>query len=261
MGCCESVSRALLILFNFIFWLCGATVLGIGIWFLVDKNISDKIEIVQINSGDPYFKYAAYLFIAFGGFVFIVGFAGMCGAIRASKCLLGFYIFFVLLVIFAEIAAAILLILYKIEIEDKITQLLQDNIKKRYTSDQTVRSGWDITQLEFDCCGAVGPDDYFNITFNPTIVGQNVPLTCCVLTNKAEAVENPSKATALNTTQCFAKPRNDTFIHQKGCTSSLKDWAVKYSAIIIGIGIGIAVLEIFSIFWACCFCRTIGKEE
>jgi hypothetical protein len=38
--------------------------LGIGIWFLADKDISSKIEIVQIDSGDEYFKFAAYLFIA-----------------------------------------------------------------------------------------------------------------------------------------------------------------------------------------------------
>jgi hypothetical protein len=43
---------------------------GIGIWFLADKDISSKIEIVQIDSGDEYFKFAAYLFIAFGAFVF-----------------------------------------------------------------------------------------------------------------------------------------------------------------------------------------------
>lgn len=56
----------------------------------MDEDISSRIEIVTIDSGDQYFKYAAYLFIGFGAFVFIVGFAGMCGAIRASKCLLGF---------------------------------------------------------------------------------------------------------------------------------------------------------------------------
>lgn len=80
----------ILIVFLPWFQLCGAAILGIGIWFLADKDISSKIEIVQINSGDEYFKYAAYLFIAFGAFVFIIGFAGMCGAIRSSKCLLGF---------------------------------------------------------------------------------------------------------------------------------------------------------------------------
>lgn len=252
MGCCASMSRCFLIFFNFIFWLCGAAVLGIGIWFLVDEDISSRIEIVNIDSGDQYFKYAAYLFIAFGAFVFIVGFAGMCGAVRGSKCLLGFYIFFVLIIIFAEIAAAVLLILYRVEVEDNIVTLLQKNIKEKYNAEQSVRTGWDITQIEFECCGAVGPTDYENVT-------TTVPKTCCVLTDKDAALKDPSTAAASDQTKCNAKEAN--FIHSNGCKDSLKDWAMKHSAIIFGVGIGIAVLEIISIVWACCYCRNIGKEE
>lgn len=258
MDCCASIARALLILFNFIFWLCGAAILGIGIWFLADKDISSRIEIVQIDSGDDYFKYAAYLFIAFGAFVFIVGFAGMCGAIRGSKCLLGFYIFFVLLVIFAEIAAAVLLILFRVEVENNITTLLQKNIKERYSHDSVVRLGWDIVQVEFECCGSVGPADYVNITTGFES-GQTFPTTCCVLSNKNAALEEPSTAAPTNKARCFST--DDTFYHKTGCKDNLKDWALKHSTIIIGVGIGIAVLEIFSIIWACCYCRNIGKDD
>lgn len=258
MDCCASIARALLIFFNFIFWICGGAILGVGIWFLVDKDISSRIEIVQIDSGDDYFKYAAYLFIAFGAFVFIVGFAGMCGAIRASKCLLGFYIFFVLLVIFAEIGAAVLLILYRIEVEDNIVKLLQENIKKRY-GEETVRTGWDLAQLEFECCGAVNSMDYNETTYNFPNAGQTVPNTCCKLSNRDAALDDPSKATPSNSALCYARNTNE--INTKGCKDSLKDWALKHSTIIIGVGIGIAVLEIFSIVWACCFCRNIGKDD
>lgn len=260
MDCCASIARALLILFNFIFWLCGAAILGIGIWFLADKDISSRIEIVQIDSGDEYFKYAAYLFIAFGAFVFIVGFAGMCGAIRSSKCLLGVYIFFVLLVIFAEIAAAVLLILFRVEIENNVETLLQKNIRERYNTDSVVRFGWDIVQLEFECCGSKDQDDYKYINNTEFIIKkQPFPISCCVLNNKDAALEEPSTAAPKNRTECFAK--TDTFYHKTGCKDNLKEWALEHSTIIIGVGIGIAVLEIFNIVWACCFCRNIGKDD
>ena len=68
----------------------GAAILGIGVWFLADKNVSSYFTVVQLDTDDLYFKLSSYILIGFGGFVFLVGFCGCCGAIRGSKCLLGF---------------------------------------------------------------------------------------------------------------------------------------------------------------------------
>ncbi|VDI68084.1 Hypothetical predicted protein [Mytilus galloprovincialis] len=65
----------------------------------------------------------------------------------------------------------------------------------------------------------------------------------------------------LVTVFCVPVCIRDYFKKRKGCKDSLKEWAFKHSTIIIGVGIGIAVLEIFSIVWACCFCRNIGKDD
>jgi len=56
---------------------------------IVDKNIGSYFEVLNIDTHDQFFRYAAYILIAFGVFVFLVGFCGCCGAIRGSKCLLG----------------------------------------------------------------------------------------------------------------------------------------------------------------------------
>lgn len=56
---------------------------------IVDKNIGSYFEVLNIDTHDKFFRYAAYILIAFGVFVFLVGFCGCCGAIRGSKCLLG----------------------------------------------------------------------------------------------------------------------------------------------------------------------------
>ena len=57
---------------------------------IADKNISSYFEVLNLDTHDQYFKYSSYILIAFGIFVFLVGFCGCCGAIRGSKCLLGF---------------------------------------------------------------------------------------------------------------------------------------------------------------------------
>lgn len=73
----------------YVFQLSGVAILGVGIWFLVDPNLQDYIDVIH-TSDEEYFRNAAYLLIAFGAFIFLVGFSGCCGAIRNSKCLLGF---------------------------------------------------------------------------------------------------------------------------------------------------------------------------
>ena len=69
--------------------LSGVAVLGVGIWILVDPDLQDYIDVIHVTD-EEYFKYAAYILIAFGAFVLVVGFCGCCGAIRNSKCMLGF---------------------------------------------------------------------------------------------------------------------------------------------------------------------------
>ena len=76
--------------FIFYFQLSGAAILAIGIWMIADKNIGSYFEVLNIDSNDHYFRYSSIILIAFGVFVFLVGFCGCCGAIRGSKCLLGF---------------------------------------------------------------------------------------------------------------------------------------------------------------------------
>ncbi|VDH90117.1 Hypothetical predicted protein [Mytilus galloprovincialis] len=144
------------------------------------------------------------------------------------------------------------------EVEDNIVKLLQENIEKRY-NEETVRTGWDLAQLEFECCGAVNYMDYNNTAYNFPASDQTVPNTCCKLSNREAALDDPSKATPNDSAKCYS--RDETEIYTKGCKDSLKEWALKHSTIIIGVGIGIAVLEIFSIVWACCFCRNIGKDD
>jgi uncharacterized membrane protein len=63
--------------------------LAIGIWLLVDKSILQYFQIIYVDGNDQWFKYAAYVLIAVGAFTFITGFAGCCGAIKESPCLLG----------------------------------------------------------------------------------------------------------------------------------------------------------------------------
>ncbi|KAK3103070.1 hypothetical protein FSP39_016227 [Pinctada imbricata] len=237
-GCCGTMAKCLLILFNLIFWLSGAAIMGVGVWFLVDKNIKSYFDVIDIDTQDEYFKYTAYLLIAFGAFVFFVGFCGCCGAIRDSKCLLGFYVFFLVLIIGGEIAGGVLMILYKSRIEGDLTKILQDTIKQKYATNTNVQNAWNFVQVELSCCGATGASDYANVSSTSTL---GFPLTCCELTDKDAALNDPLAATPRNRTECGNQ--KSPFYHNKGCKDQLLDLASRYSIILIVIAMVIGGLE------------------
>lgn len=82
--------------FNFLFWLLGCVILGIGIWIKVDPTtISDLAkEDAQLQKffdelhTANYESFGAYVLIAVGSIIMVIGFLGCCGAIRESQCML-----------------------------------------------------------------------------------------------------------------------------------------------------------------------------
>ncbi|XP_062608668.1 CD82 antigen-like [Saccostrea cucullata] len=256
-GCCNTIARGLLILFNIIFWLSGAALLGLGIWFKVDKNVNSYFDVVDVDTEDPYFDYAVYVLIGFGAFIFLVGFCGCCGAIRESKCLLGFYVFFLILIIGGEVAAGALGFIYKDKVETKVNDLLMETMAK-YRISKNIRTSWDFVQIELDCCGSNSYEDWdkFNITYNA--VRKDFPASCCVLVDKETAIDNLDSAMPKNATFCFNQTTG--YYHDKGCVTGLKDLISKYNWIIFGVAIGIAALEVVGIIFAICVCREINKD-
>ncbi|XP_062400335.1 tetraspanin-2-like [Sardina pilchardus] len=102
--------KYLLFVFNFIFWLSGSLVVGVGLWLRFEPN---TLSLLKVDDGhdvpdapETYF-IAVYILIVAGGVMMLVGFFGCCGAVRESQCLLGLF-FACLMVIFgAEVAAGV----------------------------------------------------------------------------------------------------------------------------------------------------------
>lgn len=226
---------------------------------IADKNIGSYFEVLNIDTHDQYFKYSSYILIAFGIFVFLVGFCGCCGAIRGSKCLLGMYIFFLVIIFAGELAAGIVMIIYRVQVEEKIDTLLKESVKDNYLKSSTITDAWDVVQIQLDCCGGAGPDDYQNSYYDNVTVSE-LPRSCCVLSNRDEAVDDPRKAIPENVAGCQNKTMTQ-YYHTEGCKEELLDWAKGKTAILIGVGIGIACIQIFGIVFAIILCRQVDEEE
>ncbi|XP_023342103.1 CD82 antigen [Eurytemora carolleeae] len=93
--CGATVAKYLLCVFNFIFFVIGASVLCVGVWLAADKNsfiqvtklstalLDDETKLVVKEFSEPdVIEQAAYVLIALGAFIFIISFLGYCGAIK-----------------------------------------------------------------------------------------------------------------------------------------------------------------------------------
>ncbi|ESO97434.1 hypothetical protein LOTGIDRAFT_231601 [Lottia gigantea] len=253
MGFCVESARVMLIIFNFIFWLSGVALLGVGIWFLADKNIVSYLEVVNHNVPNAYINYAAYILIAFGALIFLIGFLGCCGAIRRSKCLIGFYLFFLVIIFAGELAAGIIVAIYRTEIEHSVDKELSNSIKMEYTfaNESAITKSWDTVQVELKCCGGKGPDDYMNSKFT-NMSGIIIPISCCVLSDTNNMV-------AKDKSQCMNKVPE--YYHEEGCKKKLIEWVKSHSVILIGVGCGLAGLQIIGFIFGICLCRSFKYEE
>jgi len=244
----------LLIFFNLIFWLSGAAILAVGIWILVDKDINDYLDVIKDATDEDTLRNAAYILLGFVAFVFLVGFCGCCGAIRRSKCLLGFYILFLIIVCGGELAAGITVAIYRGEAEDKLDTGLQKSIKEKYG--ESLGAAWDLVQKELKCCGGVNSSDYDGSVWQQAQAAANktvkIPPSCCILKDDGQPVDLAACQTGTEASAAYIN---------QGCKSALVDWIDDHSIIFIGVGCGIAGLEILGLICAICFCRHMDEDK
>jgi len=269
-GCGPTCARVLLIIFNIIFWLSGAALVALGVLLLVNADFTNNIEFLNYvaevipDASVSMIQICAYALIAIGVFVLIVGFCGCCGAIKESKCMLGFYIFFLVVVMLCEGAVGGLMIWFRSDILATADEQFKDLMTTKYESDGNVREVVNNVQQELMCCGWAGVDDYSEVSWDG--VDDIVP-SCCVLpdtyTGDFLNVTWSDVGDATAQTNCQDLTNMDlaaTGRYQQSCKDGMENWIEENSIILIGVAIGIACLELFGIIFACCLCRNIESD-
>ncbi|CAJ1075134.1 tetraspanin-10 [Xyrichtys novacula] len=242
-----------LFLCNLLFTAMGLLVLGVGMWGLVSKESFAQEKIGSIGS-DP-----MLITVAMGLLLALLCLTGCVGAIRENCTLLRIFSAAVLVLITAQVLAAIV----AYSLQDQIGNYLQSGMTTammRYQDDLDLRFIMDEIQSNLQCCGA---DDYrdweINIYYNcsaPGILACGVPATCCV-----DPLEN---GTVWNTQCGVGAQLLDEFTAQSviflgGCLGGISRWIELHmgligTAAIIVLGIQIMTLFITtrlldSIYW------------
>ncbi|XP_055995656.1 CD82 antigen-like [Ostrea edulis] len=244
--CCTGFARIILVAFNIIFVLSGGGILGAGIWLKVDPDSVNLQKLVSVDSHDSAISSTAYVLIGFGGFVFLVGVLGCLGGLKRWKWALALYIFFLVVIFLGEFSGGIMAAVYK----SKVTKQLSSTLKKsiaEYSNSSIIREAWDAVQSTIHCCGVETYKDYGTYAhYNATLV---VPISCCHT--------GLSKKCRMD---AFSNATQSQSLYTEGCLSSLEDQLKSNLTIIIGVAIGIAMIQLLGIVLACKSCRSNDVE-
>ncbi|XP_018617239.1 tetraspanin-1-like isoform X2 [Scleropages formosus] len=182
--CCSGFLRIIMIVFNGIIFLAGAAILGIGIWVKVNGDSLQKIlgEIKDAPEQLSQIFNVGYLLIAVGAVLVLMGFLGCCGAIRESPCMLLTFFIIVLLIFIAEVAAAIMVFVFKPLVNELIDRLGTEAVKSiqnQYGENDDLTGLWNTTMQGLNCCGFYNYTDFTGSPFNNMTAGR-YPDTCCL---------------------------------------------------------------------------------
>ncbi|XP_051822155.1 tetraspanin-18 [Antechinus flavipes] len=245
-GDCLSCMKYLMFVFNFFIFLGGACLLGIGIWVMVDPT--GFREIVAAN---PLLFTGAYILLAMGALLFLLGFLGCCGAIRENKCLLLFFFLFILLIFLAELSAAILAFIFR---ENLTREFFTKELTKHYqgSNETDVFSvTWNSVMITFGCCGVNGPEDFKSapvyrfLNFN----GDEVPEACC------RREPQSRDGVLVNREECLLG--RDRSLNKQGCYTVILNSFETYVYLAGALAIGVLAIELFAMIFAMCLFRGI----
>ncbi|MEQ2296754.1 hypothetical protein AMECASPLE_027780, partial [Ameca splendens] len=209
--------------------LAGIAILGVGIWVKVDSG-SIFSFLGKIDDVPPELNQVlnvGYLLIAIGGLLVIIGFLGCCGAIRESRCMLLLFFMIVLLVFIAEVAGAVVILVFRPladELFEKAGTAAVKNIKKDFGKNADITGLWNTTMDTLKCCGYYNFTDFTDSPYYK-MQGSNYPPQCC-----------------MNSSPCNRTVADNTKVD--GCFPKIKQLIDDNTVVIVAVALGIAALEI-----------------
>uniref|UniRef100_A0AAQ4S802 Tetraspanin n=1 Tax=Gasterosteus aculeatus aculeatus TaxID=481459 RepID=A0AAQ4S802_GASAC len=218
--------KYLLFVFNFLFWVGGAAVLGVGIWTLVEK--SDYLSLLASST----FVVSAYILILAGGLVVVTGFLGCCAVIREQRSCLSTYFFCLLLIFVIELVAGVLAYVYYQRLSEELKQNLNQTMADNYAQPgrEAITLAVDRLQQDFKCCGSNDSRDWMASAYVSSKQAEDrvVPDSCCkTITPHCGKRDHPS----------------NIYKVEGGCITKLEQFLADHLLVIGSVGIGVACLQ------------------
>jgi len=263
----SSLVKYLLFFTNFLIFILGLAVFGLGIWVIVDKpSFLDLFEQAQHAAGEDVninvelYSSAAYILMVVAALVVLIAFFGCCGAIKENKCMLGTYFTLILAMFIVMVVGAVLG--YSGNLEENIKNPLNkalaayDDNPKAGSSKAAYKTAWNEVQQELKCCGVESVKDWTSgnfTTWEPT--DANKPEGCCAVFRSGEEVTTDDK------TKCrksLEGPNSETYYFE-GCYSKIKRIIEDNQNKVVGVAIGVVVVMFLNMLFSFAMCTMVNK--
>ncbi|XP_034046627.1 tetraspanin-10 [Thalassophryne amazonica] len=234
--------KYILFLSNLLFTVLGLLVLCLGMWGLITKESFAHEKIGSIGT-DP-----MLILVTLGLLLTTLCLSGCVGALRENCCLLKMFAGVVLVLIIAQVLAAIL----TYSLQDQIGGFLRSGMlaaMARYQDDLDLRFITDEIQSNLQCCGADNYRDWeVNIYYNcsaPGVFACGVPVTCCIDPLENGTVWNSQCGVGAQTLNEFTA---QSIIFLGGCLGGISRWIEWHTNVIVTVGLIILGLQIVTLF-------------
>ncbi|XP_004627077.1 CD82 antigen [Octodon degus] len=255
---CIKVTKYFLFLFNLLFFILGAVILGFGVWILADRT--SFISVLQTSYSS--LQVGAYVFIGVGAVTMVMGFLGCIGAINEVRCLLGLYFAFLLLILIAQVVAGTLFYFNVGKLKEEMGTVVSKLIRNyNASSEDSLQEAWDYVQAQVRCCGWVS---FHNWTDNAALMNESeivYPCSCKNESDKEVSFSNIKGFCSLpNSTQVNNNPEKWP-VYKEGCREKVQMWLQENLGIILGVCVGVAAVELLGMLLSICLCRHIRSED
>ncbi|XP_048225054.1 leukocyte antigen CD37 isoform X1 [Perognathus longimembris pacificus] len=262
---CLSLIKYFLFVFNLFFFVLGSLIFCFGIWILIDKTSFVSFVGLSFAPLQIWSKILAVSGILTMGLALL----GCVGALKELRCLLGLY-FGVLLLLFAtQITLGILISTQRIRLERRVQELVLETIQN-YRMDQeatAAEESWDYAQFQLRCCGWHAPQDWFGVLRSNETEAPRVPCSCYNSSStNGSTISHKVFFSQLGLLGRRARPQPSSdlcvvpaneYIYGEGCARSLQKWLHNNLISIVGICLGVGLLELGFMTLSIFLCRNL----
>jgi len=264
MGCV----KLMMYILNIIFLAVGAALLACGIWLVLSPNSGYFLDMGDmVNMDTALWNVAIYIIIAVGGVIVLIAFVGCLGTCTESKCFLMIYSIVVILAILLQLVIIGLIAAFYTSMGLQVGEDMKQQVQLSYMSEDlnssdTISRSWNRMQIQFECCGSYGSNDYRLNNYVTVILNQAVPWTCCRLEDVDK--KYATKADVINFNLCQQQARfpalGTNYLNGKGCYYEMKSKLDLVVPIMLGVISGFVILQILGVIISCVLRKKVDSS-
>ncbi|KAF6018270.1 CD151 [Bugula neritina] len=235
--CTKIFLRYAVFSFNAIFLLTGMTLVGFGMWTLLEKW-----DLTLLMS--PLFSISVYSTVAVGSLILISSIVGCTGVVQERPSSLVAFIVLLVVIFMMELSVGMMSYITYVQVDNAtFPKYISEVTLKEWGKQDSTTNAIDNVQMKYKCCGSASYKDWKN---NSVIKSLNTttPDSCCISrVSGCGKIEHPSN------------------IYTKGCASVIEKGLRLNMVLVPALSLGFSVIQIFGVIFSSALTHQISRSR